>query len=368
MSRPKRTLAALTALAGVGAVTVGIGYAVTARPHSDAVAAGVVPTGTAAVTRGTVTESVKISGTLGYDGSFPVVNQFAPGILTALPDPGATIARGGILYTVANRPVRLLFGTVPAYRGFAAGMPDGPDVAELETNLVALGMDPSHGITVDDHFSSATATAVRRWQAAWGWPAGQRTGALDPGEVVFLPGALRVGQVTAQAGTAVGPGAPVLTGTSTDRVVTAQLTTDRQSLVHQGDRVQVSVAGTPPVDATVSRIGRVATAPSSGAGSGAGGTSGPASVTVTIALSLPAGTANLDQSPAEVAITTARHPDVLLVPVTALLARPGGGYQVRLSSGAYVAVQPGLFDDDAGTVEVSGSGLRVGDRVEVPAA
>jgi hypothetical protein len=41
---------------------------------------------------------------------------------------------------------------------------------------------------------------------------------------------------------------------------------------------------------------------------------------------------------------------------------------VRLSSGAYVAVQPGLFDDDAGTVEVSGSGLRVGDRVEVPAA
>jgi hypothetical protein len=51
--------------------------------------------------------------------------------------------------------------------------------------------------------------------------------------------------------------------------------------------------------------------------------------------------------------------------VTALLARPGGGYQVRLADGRYVPVEPGLFDDTTGMVEVTG--LAGGQRVEVPA-
>jgi hypothetical protein len=69
-----------------------------------------------------------------------------------------------------------------------------------------------------------------------------------------------------------------------------------------------------------------------------------------------------------VEITTAEHVNVLTVPVTALLARPGGGYQVRLASGGYLPVQPGLFDDATGTVEVSGPGLSDGLRVQVPAS
>jgi hypothetical protein len=68
-----------------------------------------------------------------------------------------------------------------------------------------------------------------------------------------------------------------------------------------------------------------------------------------------------------VAITTATHSDVLLVPIAALLARPGGGYQVRLAGGGYAPVPPGLFDDIAGLVEVSGPGLAAGQRVQVPA-
>ena len=69
-----------------------------------------------------------------------------------------------------------------------------------------------------------------------------------------------------------------------------------------------------------------------------------------------------------VAIVSARHAGVLLVPVTALLARPGGGYQVRLADRSFVQVQPGLFDDSTGSVEVSGSGLHEGLQVEVPAS
>jgi peptidoglycan hydrolase-like protein with peptidoglycan-binding domain len=375
--RVRRAAAGIAALAATGAAAIAVGHAVVARPRADASTAVEVPTGTAAVSRGTVTRTVKVSGVLGYDGGYQVVNQLAPGVVTAVPDAGATVERGGVLYAVANLPVRLLYGSVPAYRGFAAGMPDGPDVRELEENLVALGQDPGHAITVDDHFTAATAAAIRRWQAATGRPVAGRTGALEQGEVVFLPGVLRVAAVTAAAGTSIGPDQPVLTGSSVGRVVTVALGTDRQSLVHVGDQVRVSVAGAAAVTGTVSRIGRVATSPDgpsggggggNGAGSGGGGGSGsgPATVTVTITLAAMTGVGDLDQAPAQVAIVTARHPDVLLVPVTALLARPGGGYQVRLASGGYVQVQPGLFDDDSGKVEVGGAGLHEGDRVEVP--
>ncbi len=82
--------------------------------------------------------------------------------------PGTTIGRGGILYRVSDAPVRLLLGAVPAYRDFGSGMSDGPDVRQLELNLVAMGFDPHHRMTVDRHFSAATAAAIRRWEASWG--------------------------------------------------------------------------------------------------------------------------------------------------------------------------------------------------------
>ena len=381
----RRIVGALVVALAVAAALVGVGYAVTARPRAGAGAGASVPTAFAPVSRGTVTERVQIGGTLGFDGSYPVVNQFAAGILTGTAEPGATVSRGGALYTVDSRSVRLLYGTTPAYRGFTAGMPDGPDVAELEANLVALGLDPSHDITVDAHFTWATAAAVRRWQAAWGWPSWQRTGQLDAGEVVFLPGAVRVAQVPATVGAQLAPGTPALATTSTNRVVTAQVTTDRQAMVHAGDEVLVTLPSLAPITGTVTRIGRVATAAGAGGtgggpgggpggaagGSGAGGGSGPggpATIPVTIGLQLPPGAAELDQAPVQVAIVSARHAGVLLVPVTALLARPGGGYQVRLADRSFVQVQPGLFDDSTGSVEVSGAGLHEGLQVEVPAS
>jgi hypothetical protein len=58
------------------------------------------------------------------------------------------------------------------------------------------------------------------------------------------------------------------------------------------------------------------------------------------------------------------------VPVTALLAKPGGGYQVRVRAGGggqLVDVRPGLYDDATGEVEVGGAGLTEGMTVEVPA-
>jgi hypothetical protein len=75
----------------------------------------------------------------------------------------------------------------------------------------------------------------------------------------------------------------------------------------------------------------------------------------------------LDQAPVQVTITEVEHRNVLAVPVTALLARTGGGYVVQLATGArpLIPVIVGLFDDATGLVEVTGSGLTVGAAVEV---
>jgi peptidoglycan hydrolase-like protein with peptidoglycan-binding domain len=266
---------------------------------------------------------------------------------------------------VNSRPVRLLYGATPTYRDLGRGMSNGPDIRQLEQNLVDLGMDPGGDIDVDTRFTAATSAAVRRWEASLGLPSWRRDGRLTRDEVMFLPGPLRVREVRAVLGTTVAPDTTVLTATSTRRVITAQVSADRQQLVRVRHRVQVSLTGTDPLQGSVLRIGRVATAAPQQPAPTEGGEA-PATVTVVVAVTLPPGSPTLDQAPVRLGITTATRRDVLMVPVTALLARSGGGYRVRLADGDFVEVQPGLFDDSAGTVEVTGD-LRAGNQVEVPA-
>jgi multidrug efflux pump subunit AcrA (membrane-fusion protein) len=91
---------------------------------------------------------------------------------------------------------------------------------------------------------------------------------------------------------------------------------------------------------------------------------------VDVTFSDPAATGRWDQAPVQVGITTASVPDALVVPVTALLARSGGGYAVEVvGAGAtrhLVAVSLGLFDDADGLVQVTGAGLAAGQEVVVP--
>jgi hypothetical protein len=60
----------------------------------------------------------------------------------------------------------------------------------------------------------------------------------------------------------------------------------------------------------------------------------------------------------------------MAVPVTALLAQPGGGYAVEVVGAGgtdhLVPVSLGLFDDADGLVQVSGSELAAGQEVVVP--
>ncbi|SCL34716.1 Putative peptidoglycan binding domain-containing protein [Micromonospora rhizosphaerae] len=366
MSR-RRGASTVLAVAVAAPLAAGVAYAARSEPSAPETPAASVAIGTAEVTRGTLTERVEVGGVLGYAGSYIVDHQGAPGVLTAAPDSGDTIGRGAVLYRVADAPVRLLLGTVPAYRDFRYGMSDGPDVRQLERNLVAMGFDPYHGITVDRHFSAATAAAIRRWEASWGRPAYQRTGRLTQGEIVFLPAPLRVTQLQIRVGGTVGLGTTVLTGTSTSRVVTAQLDTAQRSTVHTGDQVEVTMPDADPIRGRVTAVGEVATAPSDDAGNGPQQPANPdmATVPLIIAVRLPRGS-GLDQAPVTVAITTGTRRDVLLIPIAALLARPGGGYQVRLAGGGAVPVEPGRFDESTGQVEIV-RGLTAGQTVEVPA-
>jgi multidrug efflux pump subunit AcrA (membrane-fusion protein) len=69
-----------------------------------------------------------------------------------------------------------------------------------------------------------------------------------------------------------------------------------------------------------------------------------------------------------VTITTSRATGALTVPVDALLSQPGGRYAVEVTGPRghhLVTVTPGLFDDAAGKVQVTGN-LTPGQHVVVP--
>ncbi|MGD0065119.1 MAG: peptidoglycan-binding domain-containing protein [Streptosporangiaceae bacterium] len=331
---------------------------------------------TAPVVRTDLSTTVQVGGSIGYDGSYTItVLGGGGGVYTSLPGPGQVIKQDQPLYSVSHQPVPLLYGTVPAYRAFTAGMSDGPDVGQLTRNLIALGYGA--GLTQSNHYSSATAAAVERWQRGLGLSA---TGQVPLGGVYFEPGPIRVTSVAPSPGTpAQGAGSTVLTATSLTPVVTVDLDVSQEYLVKAGDAVTVVLPdGTTTVGGRIETVGTVATCPGGGGtGAGAGGSSpcessgsGTAStptVTVTITLdSTPPG-ATLDQAPVNVNITTQTADNVLAAPVNALLALQGGGYGVDVVTGKtshLTGVITGLY---SGTlVQVSGSGITAGTQVEVP--
>jgi peptidoglycan hydrolase-like protein with peptidoglycan-binding domain len=345
-----------------------------------------LPVGAAQVQRRTLSAMVSQAGTLTYrarsDGSpYAVINQ-ARGTYTKLPASGQVIAQGQVLYRVNDSPVVLLYGSTPAYRTLSAGA-SGPDVSELNADLVALGyatraqLSPTSG-----SFGPATTAAVMKLQAALGVT---QTGTLTLGQVVFEPSVTRVTNVLAQPGGSARAGETVMQGTSTTHQVRVALSASQQTSVAVGDKVSITLPNNHTTGGVVSSIGAVATCPSS-SGSGGSGSSSAApgtdtclssnsgNTTPTIAVGVTpshsAATGRWDQAPVQVGITTASVPNALVVPVTALLARAGGDYAVEVVGAGgldhLVPVSLGLFDDAEGLVQVTGSGLTAGQRVVVP--
>ncbi|TVZ03804.1 hypothetical protein EAS64_15195 [Trebonia kvetii] len=373
---PRRRLAAaagvpLLAAGATAAALIG-GYAL--YPRQQAAATPGIATRTAPVVRTDLTNTVQVAGALGYRGSYGVVNQAAGTAYTALPATGAIVHRGDRLYEVDGTPVTLFYGSRPAWRSLSEWVLPGPDVAQLDRNVIALGFGKY--LTVSDYYTAATAYAVELWQEAAGLPA---TGTVPLGQVVFAPGALRVTSVAPGLGSPPQPGAQVLTATSTAPVVTAQLPVAQEYLVRRGEEVTVTLPdGVTTIPGTVTAVSSVATAgtaaggqdPSAQPGQSGGGSQ--ESVAMTVRLNRPLAAGDFDQAPVSVSIVAAHVNDVLAVPVSALVALAGGGYAVEVVHGTgaaaarqLVAVRTGLFSSTL--VQVSGAGIAAGQRVEVPA-
>jgi peptidoglycan hydrolase-like protein with peptidoglycan-binding domain len=360
-----RTRAAAATGAVLAVVAGASGWAVTnGRSAAGPPPVATVSTGTAEVVRTDVAERHQVPGTLGHIGDHGVVAT-APGTLTRLPAVGAVVERGDAAYEVDGFPVVLLYGTRPAWRPFAVGMTDGADVRQLETGLAGLGH--GSGLTVDRHFSAATARAVRRWQRAMHLPV---TGTVPLGQVVFAPGPVRIAGHDLDVADQVQPGALVEHGTGRGRAVTMAVAPRDLPTVRVGQQVVVTLPDGTTQPGRIAAVGAVAeAAPTTDGGNGNGPDGGEApTVPVTVAVT-GAIRGFIDQAEVQVAVTDRAHAGVLAVPITALRALPGGTYEVVVVSGGtsrHVPVETGLFDETTGVAEVDGPGLAEGQQVEVP--
>jgi peptidoglycan hydrolase-like protein with peptidoglycan-binding domain len=347
-----RRAALATAAAGAAAVAVTVALGSGGEPEPVRAASSV---STATVERRDLVDRETVQGTLGYADAYALAAG-AAGTITRLLEPGTVVRRGRSLYDVDGGPAAWLFyGSLPAWRDFDASMTDGEDVRQLERNLRALGYDPDHDMTVDDDWTWATTAAVQRFQDDHDLT---EDGTLTAGEVVFRPGPARVGELKATVGQKVAPGAQIGQLSSTSREITVALEATRQELAVEGEDVTIDLPNGRSARGRISDVAKVAEQPASE------DAEATIAVTVTLRGRAARGT-GLDQAPVDVGLARERRTGVLAVPVTALLARSGGGFALELVEAGggrrLVDVEPGTYAEDY--VEVTGDGLREGMRV-----
>jgi peptidoglycan hydrolase-like protein with peptidoglycan-binding domain len=378
-TRRARTVA--VAVLGAGAIAGGAMLIIDggSAGSATATAAGSTSTATTTIERRDLVEIANEDGTLGYTDTRSVVNRL-PGTVTWLPAAGRVIRPDRALYKVDDSPVILIAGRVPAYRALGPSTPDGTDVRQIERSLRDTGYDPERGITIDGSWDAATTAAVTRWQEKHGLA---QTGVIELGRVVFLPGRRRVATTSATVGgsasggeqsgaqaaaggtvtgASAGPaadasGQAIMTTTSTRRQVTVALDTTRSAVAKRAAPVTVVLPSDKKVGGRITSVGKVATAPPED--------DPDMNATIEVKIRLSSRTAALDEAPVTVRFEQSRRKDVLAIPVTALLAEPGGKFAVQLvqanGTGRVVAVRPGLYT--SGYVEIAGAGLRPGQRV-----
>ncbi|MFC8368227.1 peptidoglycan-binding protein [Streptomyces sp. NPDC057239] len=355
------------------------------------------------VVRATLAERTEVDGQLGYGTEIPLPVK-ATGTVTGLPEAGTTVKRGDTLLRVDDRPVVLLYGSLPMYRdlgltatapgaattsggdtaasgegktdggtgGGAAASPSaqptptdtgaaavtelkGMDVLQFETNLAALGYT---GFTVDETFTARTADAVERWQKSLGMP---ETGRVGIGDVIYSADKVRIGRPGVRLGETVAENALTYTGTARKVVVDASAAD--ASWAVRGAAVRVRLPDGRTVRGEVASVGRQASAPEGGSGEDGSGQGG-ATVPVTVTIEDQKSVGRLESGPVTVEYVGREAKDVLTVPVAALVALAEGGHGLETADGGFIAVRTGLFAD--GKVEVSGSAVRAGLKVRIP--
>lgn len=346
----RRTVAVVAGVVAVGAVITAI--TVFNLPDSDKspASAETTPASTADIAQKTLLDREKHDGTLGY-GEATTIWARRNGTVTRLPAEGTTVTRGKALFHIDNKPVTLLYGKLPTYRVLAKGV-KGSDVKQFEQNLRALGYK---GFTVDSTYNYATASAVKKWQGSLGRT---KSGSVDPGDIVYGDGAVRVDSLSTQVGALVAPGVAVEKITGTLPLATVALQMSSARLAKVGATVQVTLPEGKVVGGKIIKVVTVVTPGENGAA---------ATTKINVSVQFDSPVESMGTAAVSVAFTTGEKKDVLTVPVTALLALAEGGYGVQVvesDATRIVAVETGLFAD--GNVEITGDGLQAGMKVGLP--
>lgn len=310
---------------------------------------------TVEVVRTDLVERETLDGTLRYR-SPRTLYASGTGTITGLPEGGAVIERGEAAYELNGLAVITMFGDRPMWRILDETVTDGADVAQLETNLEALGFTADGGLVVDDTFDDATTTAVEAWQASLGR---EETGIVGLGDVVFVSGPIRVGVAATAVGAVIAPGAPVYAVSARNHEVVVLLDADRQDLLTADDEVSITLPDDAVTTGTVRQVSRLVITTDGADGEGR------RVVEVTIELADESLVIDLDEAPVDVDVASSTARNVLAVPVEALLALAEGGYAVEVAEGSttrLVGVEIGAFAD--GLVEIVGE-VEPGQRVVV---
>ncbi|MHC5797106.1 efflux RND transporter periplasmic adaptor subunit [Lacisediminihabitans sp. FW035] len=354
LSRRRLVLGIVAAAIVIGGMGAGVWVASTRALGIEA--HGVKPPQIATDTtrRGDLEGNTTASGTLRYKGSRGIQSGLS-GTVTALPSSGASLSPGDRLYTIDDSPVFLLRGDTPAWRSFASGMNDGSDVKQLEQALSELGFFTGEP---DEHFSWATAKATMDWQKSNGI---SRTGELPFGSIVFTPGDLRIGSVTANVGDLVSAGAKLFMASGTTQIVDVNLSLSDQQLAVLDAAVVVRLPGGKKTTGKIVSVGTPTEIE--------GDTGGKQTVIPTvITLNDPAASSALQEATVTVDIPSELRKNVLSVPVGALLAITPNQFGIEVvdkdDTTRQVPVRTGLFA--GGRVEISGSDVTEGLRVVVP--
>ena len=281
-----------------------------------------------------------------YGTGAPGRDEEGSATVTAIVEENTTVVAGTVLWRTGLEPMVALYGDLPSYRDLGRG-DVGPDVSQLEDNLVALGFDPQGTVTVDETFTYNTGLMVKRWQEAIG---AEATGEVAHGSVVHLPAPRRVGSVELEVGDTATAGTEVLQLTAPTRELVFTVSAADRTSPALGDTVTGRLSGREEFEATVSTITVDDT--------------GGATIT---AIPTTAVEVSADQVPVTVSWTMDLTGAVLTVPESALLRIDAATYVVERrdagGSDEMVPVVPGVPVD--GWIAVTGD-LEDGDEVIAP--
>jgi peptidoglycan hydrolase-like protein with peptidoglycan-binding domain len=346
----RRTAGVVAGVLTVGAVTAAIAAFNLPKAQSSPNSAGNPPVSTAEITKQTLIDRENHDGTLAH-GDTTTISSRGNGTVTGLPAEGATVTRGKALFHLDNTPVTLLYGSLPAYRPLTTGV-KGADVKQFKDNLWTLGY---RGFTLDETYNSSTASAVKHWQKDLGLT---QTGSVDPSQIVYAAGEVRVDSLSTQVGTVIEPGAAVEKVTGTSPLVTVALEMSSARLAKVGATVQVTLPDGKVVPGEIIKVAMVVSP---------GENDEAATTRIHATIQFDSAVESMGTAAVTVAFTAGERADVLTVPVAALLALAEGGYGVQVVDGTttkIVAVETGLFAD--GKVEITGNGLEAGMKVAAP--